>query len=139
MNNNTNAQLAIMTYIRVKVPFSESISGSPLQLPENYKLLTHLSRKQNSALLWGISVCGIYWSFRGLIIYSFFSKVNICKLHKSNLFLKQYFSSWKSNVFLPVTLSTSYPLPHTHMHVCTHTHTQAQESRTRHLAFVYIL
>lgn len=119
MNNDTNAQLAITTYIRVKVPFSENISGCLLQLPGAYKLLTHLSRKHSSMLLWGICVHGIYQSFRGLIIYSLFSKVNICKLHKSNLVFKAIFFLIEKAVCFSqqrYPFTTPFSLPRTHMH-----------------------
>lgn len=51
VNNDTDAQLAIMTHIRVEAPFPENTSGSPLRLPGSYKLLTHLSRKHNATLV----------------------------------------------------------------------------------------
>lgn len=131
VNNDKNAQLARMTYIRVRFP--ENTSESLLQLPGSYKLLTHLSRKHNSTLLWGICIHGIYQSFRGLIICSLFSKVNICKLHKSDLVLQQYFSSRKQQHVSPSssTLSPPLPLPRT----STHRH---KDARPRNLGFVYI-
>lgn len=128
MNNDTNAQLAMTTYIRVEVPFPENTSGSPLKLPGSFKLLTHLSRKHNNSLLWGNCVHGIYRSFGGLIIYSLFSKVNICKLHKSNPVWEQYFSSKKKQHVSP---STPLCLPHRHPH-------RHKDARHRNLVFVYI-